>query len=104
MWELSPLHPANNVNGVGVGLARTNVYTLDRMAARWPSQERLVREFVAELRDFDNVYYEICNEPYFGGVTLDWQRHIADVIMEAQREHPNKKLISQNIANGGPKS
>jgi hypothetical protein len=30
MWALSPLHPGNNVNGVGVGLTRTNVYTLDR--------------------------------------------------------------------------
>ena len=99
MWVLSPLHPANNVNGVGVGLARTNVYTLDRHGGTLVWQERLVRKFVEELREFDNVYYEICNEPYFGGVTLDWQRHIADVIVEAQREHPNKKLIAQNIAN-----
>jgi len=99
MWELSPLCPANNVNGVGVGLSRTNVYTLDRHGGTLAWQERLVRKFVEELREFDNVYYEICNEPYFGGVTLDWQRHIADVIVEAQREHPNKKLISQNIAN-----
>jgi hypothetical protein len=99
MWALSPLHPANNVNGVGVGLARTNVYTLDAHGGTLAWQERLVRKFVEELREFDNVYYEICNEPYFGGVTLDWQRHIADVIVEAQREHPNKKLISQNIAN-----
>jgi hypothetical protein len=99
MWALSPLHPANNVNSVGVGLARTNVYTLDRHGGTLAWQERLVRKFVEELREFDNVYYEICNEPYFGGVTLDWQRHIADVIGEAQREHPNKKLISQNIAN-----
>lgn len=99
MWALSPLHPANNVNGVGVGLARTNVYTLDRNGGTLAWQERLVRKFVAELREFDNVYYEICNEPYFGGVTLDWQRHIADVIMEAQHGHPNQKLISQNIAN-----
>jgi hypothetical protein len=58
-----------------------------------------VRKFVEELRESNNVYYEICNEPYFGGVTLDWQRHIADVIEEAQRGHPDKKLISQNIAN-----
>jgi hypothetical protein len=99
MWALSPLHPGNNVNGVGVGLARTNVYTLDRHGGTLAIQERLVRKFVEELREFDNVYYEICNEPYFGGVTLDWQHHVADVIKEAQRGHLNKKLISQNIAN-----
>ena len=39
--------------------------------------ESLVRKLVTELHRFDNLYYEICNEPYFGGVTLDWQRRIA---------------------------
>jgi hypothetical protein len=45
------------------------------------------------------VIYEICNEPYFGGVTKDWQRHIADVIIETEKDFPAKHLISQNIAN-----
>ena len=38
---------------------------------------------IAELNGFDNLYYEVCNEPYFGGVTEDWQRRIVDVIVEA---------------------
>ncbi len=85
MWVLSPLHPGNNVNGVGSGLSRTNVYTMDRNSGTLAIQEKLVRKLVAELRDFGNAYFEICNEPYFGGVTLDWQRHIAGVIEEAQK-------------------
>ncbi len=97
-WRLSPFHPANNVNGLG-GTTRTNVYTLDRHGGLLAVQERLVRKVVEELRGFDNVYYEICNEPYFGGVTPAWQRHIADVIADAQQEHPHPKLIAQNIAN-----
>ena len=36
-------------------------------------QEAFVRKVVTELNGFDNLYYEICNEPYFGGVTLEWQ-------------------------------
>jgi hypothetical protein len=59
----------------------------------------LVPLAAAESKDFDNVYYEICNEPYFGGVTLAWQLHIADVIVDAQRDHPHKKLIARNVAN-----
>jgi hypothetical protein len=51
------------------------------------------------LKSFDNLYYEICNEPYFGGVTLEWQRHVADVIIEAERPLEVRHLISQNIAN-----
>jgi len=63
----------------------------------------MVRKIVAELERFDNLYYEICNEPYFGGVTLDWQRHIASVITGAEQSLPVRHLISQNIANGSAK-
>lgn len=98
-WNLSPLNPINNVNNLG-SVARTNVYTMDKHGGLLPVQEALVRKIVLELNQFDNLYYEICNEPYFGGVTLDWQKHIANVITEAERNLPNKHLISQNIANG----
>ncbi len=54
---------------------------------------------VSELNAFDNLYYEICNEPYFGGVTLDWQRAVADAIVSAEDDLPNDHLVAQNIAN-----
>jgi hypothetical protein len=97
MWALSPMNAKNNVNGIG-NLKRDEVYTLkDEMLQA--AQEAMVRKAVAELRGFDNVYFEICNEPYFGGVTIPWQRRIADVIVEAERDLPAKHLIAQNIAN-----
>jgi hypothetical protein len=55
------------------------------------------------LNGFDNLFFEVCNEPYFGGVTEDWQRRIVDVIVEAEKPLPNKHLISLNIANGSKK-
>ncbi|MBI2946937.1 MAG: hypothetical protein HYY23_04780 [Verrucomicrobia bacterium] len=104
-WKLSPFNAANNVNGLG-HVGRTNVYTLDRHGGLLAVQEKMVRRIVAELREFDNVYYEICNEPYFGGVTMAWQHHMADVILEAQKLGRSSaqagsavQLISQNIAN-----
>ncbi len=97
-WQLSPFRSNNNINGLG-DIARTNLYTLDQHGNLLAVQERMVRRIVDELRDSDNIYYEICNEPYFGGVTLAWQHHIADIIMEAQSRHPHPKLISQNVAN-----
>jgi hypothetical protein len=97
-WQLSPFSTNNNINSLG-HVARTNVYTLDRHGGLLAVQERMVRRIVEELRDFDNVYYELCNEPYFGGVTIEWQHHIADVIMTAQKQHRSPKLISQNVAN-----
>lgn len=98
MWRLSPMNAANNVNSVG-SVSRTNVYTLDRHGGLLAVQEAMVRKIVTELRDFDNLYYEICNEPYFGGVTLAWQHHIAEVIAETERGLGVRHLISQNVAN-----
>jgi hypothetical protein len=101
-WKLSPQNAANNVNSVG-SVARTNVYTLDKHGGLLAVHEALVRKVVAELKDFDNVMYEICNEPYFGGVTTEWQHYIADVIVDAEKDFPRKHLITQNIANGKAK-
>ena len=98
MWNVSPLNARNNVNGIG-DVPRTEALTLQHEPLV-KVQELMVRKIVAELRDFDNLYYEICNEPYFGGVTLEWQEHIAGVIVEAERGFPHRHLISQNIANG----
>ena len=63
-------------------------------------EDAMVHKIVTELNGFDNLYYEICNEPYFGGVTLEWQRHIAGVIHTTEQGLPNRHLISQNISNG----
>ncbi len=98
MWLLSPMNAINNVNRVGE-VARTNVYTLDRHGGLLAVQETLVRKLVTELKDCDNLYYEICNEPYFGGVTMAWQHRIADVIVETEKALGVSHLISENVAN-----
>lgn len=98
-WKFSPQNAINNVNGVG-SVARTNVYTLDKNGGLLAVQEAMTRKFVTELNEFDNLYYEICNEPYFGGVAMEWQHHVADVIVETEKSLPNRHLISQNITNG----
>jgi hypothetical protein len=98
MWALSPMNVSNNINGIGA-IARTNVYTLDRSQGLLAVQEALVLKLVSELRGFDNFYYEICNEPYFGGVTQEWQWHIAETIARAEVSSGVRHLISQNIAN-----
>lgn len=101
MWNLSPMNAANNVNGIGA-MARTDVYTL-KDAAMQAVHEAFVRKVVAALNEYDNLYYEICNEPYFGGVTLEWQRRIADTIVAAEEGLAVRHLIAQNIANGKAK-
>ncbi len=97
-WRLSPLNAVNNVNGIGT-VTRTNVYTLAGDRRLLDVQVALTRKVVAELNEFDNLFFEICNEPYFGGVTMTWQHHIADTIVDTERTLPAKHLIAQNIAN-----
>jgi hypothetical protein len=87
----------NNVNKIGdVGL--NDPYTLKNQALT-DVQDAFVRKVISELKDADNLYYEICNEPYFGGVTLEWQAHIAATIVDAEKDLAHKHLIAQNIAN-----
>ncbi|OJW08516.1 MAG: hypothetical protein BGO49_12560 [Planctomycetales bacterium 71-10] len=96
LWAINPMNAANNVNGVGK-CPRQEVLTLqhDDLTAR---QVAFVKKVVAELNGFDNLYYEICNEPYFGA-TAEWQAHIARTIVEAERDLPHRHLVSQNVAN-----
>jgi hypothetical protein len=101
-WSVSPMNARNNVNGLGA-VARTDVYTLEKSGGLLAVQEAMVRRIAGELRSFDNVYYEIANEPYFGGITMEWQHRIADVIALAQKGFPHPFLISQNVANGSTK-
>ena len=98
MWSVSPMNARNNVNGIG-DVARTDVLAL-KDTRLTGVQDAMVRKIVRELRDFDNLYYEICNEPYFGGVTPEWQKHISQVIAETELRFPKKHLIDQNWANG----
>jgi len=101
LWRASPMNRANNTGGVG-GCPRTEV-----LALKHPDltevQVALTKKIVRELNRFGNFYFEICNEPYFGGVTLEWQHRIAEVIVETEADLPNKHLISMNVANGHAK-
>lgn len=101
LWKANPMNAVNNVNGIGT-CRREEVYTL-KHADLTNVQLAFVRKVVQELKDFDNLYYEVCNEPYFGGVTEAWQWKVADVIAETERSLGVRHLVSMNIANGSKK-
>lgn len=101
-WEVNPFNPANNVQGAGT--ARVGrIYTLDNGGAL-AFQEDLVRKLVTELNEFDNVYFEVINEPWMPPAPADddWQERIAATIEEAEAELPNRHLIARNYNQNDP--
>jgi hypothetical protein len=101
LWQACPMQEGNNVNDIGK-CDREEVYAL-KHSDLTEVQVAVTRKIVQELREFDNLYYEVCNEPYFGGVTMPWQHKIVDTIVETELDFPSKHLISLNVANGRKK-
>ncbi len=106
-YALFPSHKSNNINGVGVNIERPGQFiTLDDPTVT-AFQERFIRKFATELNEFDNIYYEICNESNLSGGKTDsleneerkvivWQRHLAGVLRQAEKNLPKQHLIAVN--------
>lgn len=97
-WGACPLNAKNNVNGIG-DVPRMEAWSL-KHPTLVAAQEAMVRKIVRELKDFDNVYYEGCNEPYERKLPQDWQNRITETIAAAEASFPFKHLIAQNTGNG----
>ena len=99
-WKLSPLNSINNINRVGDFKDHKEVLSL-KHPELLKVQEDMVRKIILELKDFDNIYYEICNEPYFGDTLAlrQWEDHMTSVVVEAEKDFKFRHLISNNVAN-----
>lgn len=123
-WDISPQNPANNVN-ITHDLTRYQAHTPDN-GELLTYQEQLVRKVVRELNAYDNLFYEIQNEPWAdhnvpvynivnkedlepGDWTykvdmaseeaLAWQAMITGFIEDEESELEKKHLIAQNYCN-----
>jgi hypothetical protein len=99
-WKMSPLYIKNNVNGIGNIQDHNEILSL-RHPEILDTQEKMVRKIINELKDFDNLYYEVCNEPYFGDTLAlaEWEKHMTGIVVDAEKEFKQKHLISNNVAN-----
>jgi len=122
-WSVSPFNAVNNVNGTNCAEWRklhtpANGNVLDR-------QRALVRYLARELNGFDNLIYEIQNEPWSDNhdlgewinpywrqkngypnrvevtrpVSVDWQAEIARTLREVEAGLPLRHVLVQNVAN-----
>jgi len=112
-WRNSPLNRHNNIN-LKEDIPYNKIYRSDyKNLIHY--QLAMVRKIVQEVNEFDNVYFEICNEPYWlkGIPEVDssiheqqvtpeiyqWQRNIAFAVKETEQRLAKKHLIAQNFAN-----
>jgi hypothetical protein len=121
-WNYSALNPKNNINNTdSLEGKRVNTLANGNLLSH---QERYVRKIVHELNAFDNLYFEIQNEPWadqsdtvftanaygppedwrstlqvVSEASNAWQRRVASWIKDEESRMPKKHLVSQNIGN-----
>lgn len=96
-WRASPFNYINNVNNAGQ-IPISQVHKLDN-GGLLRFQDALVRKIVRETNEYDNVYYEVVNEPFWNAeVANDWQNHIISTIVNTEQSLLYRHLIAQNIA------
>jgi hypothetical protein len=109
IWALHPLRAENNKQGIG--RVSWQEYTSLRNQDLFTRQVAYARKIIAETSGYDNVYYEICNEPG-GGVEghvtpaeVDaWQQKIADVLRQELSSRGRKQhlIFGQNAFTYSP--
>ena len=121
-WNYSAFNRRNNVNGTdSVAAAAVNTLQNGNLLA---FQRQYVQKLVRELNGFENVYFEVQNEPWASQTdrvlprvdygadhdwrstvqvvsqrSNDWQRQVVQWIRTAEQGLPQRHLVSQNISN-----
>ncbi len=103
IYKWSPLHPDNNIQYIGIkGKDAFLSFQSLNDTALVAKQDAMVIKIVKELNDFDNLYFEVSNEPYNevkdSALVDKWHVHIAKLIRETEERLPKKHLIASNQA------
>ena len=126
-WKYCPFYAENNINNTD-RIERIFVHTL-RNGNLFNYQEAMVRKITSELNKYDNVIYEIQNEPWSdqegqllmlnktvipnekpnwtirtnqaSTLSLDWQSSIASIVKDEESRLPKRHLLAQNYCNYG---
>jgi hypothetical protein len=91
-WDVCPLNPANNVNKLPQ-IDGLDFHTL-KQSEYVVHQDAMIRKLVKELNEFDNLHFEVCNEPTNDDIPVDWLKHVAKVIASTEQTLPAQHLIS----------
>lgn len=99
IWANSPLYPINNIQNAGPsGPKSFLIFQSLAHKQLLGYQEAMVRKLVQELNSFDNLYYEISNEPYNdvkdSAAVDSWNYHMVNLVKETEKNLPFRHLIA----------
>ncbi len=124
MWVRNPFNHLNNSNELPEINRKVSNTTKNGQLMEF--QKKMVQKIVAELNVFDNVFYEIQNEPWSDSgkkaspvilthdpdkiswvgwsetasdISLNWQKIIAQTIVDTENGLAQKHIIAQNYCN-----
>ena len=99
VWDLNPLRGGNNLQNVGG--VKWQEYLSQRDRKLFERQVAYARKIVQETSRYDNIYYEVCNEPGGGfeseptpAEVDDWQNAVANVLREEMRKLNSPHLLA----------
>lgn len=100
-WLIGSFHPSNNVQGFGPNNWNDSLRIVNPGLVA--AQKAAVRRIVRELNGFDNVYYEVMNEPFWNQPNLNDSQDVAfhnAILAEIRAEEatlPNRHLVAHNF-------
>jgi hypothetical protein len=106
LYDRFPCSKVSNINGVGADIKHIFQFMTLEVPSIVDFQEKFVRKIVTELNSFDNVYYEICNEPemFYKGWRTEaneakikaWQEHLIGLIRKTEAALSKRHLVAVN--------
>ncbi len=104
-WDRSPFNPANNVQGLGPNNGLNSRYDCMRPvnSSLYAAQQSVVRRIVREVNAFDNVYFEIQNEPFWNQPGVDdaaevqFHNTMLSIIRNEESTLPKRHLVTHNF-------
>jgi hypothetical protein len=116
-WPLMAMYHTNNIQNIGqyeskdCGLFTTlNNQNLDVIKF----QKEYIKKIVTELNEYDNVIFDICDEPSLQGlpdgsivlrpdsIIIPWINAMKDAFLQAEKMLPEKHLLGQTVQSASP--
>ena len=116
-WPLMALYHANNIQGVGnyeppeCGLF-TTCNPRNQDVLRY--QRAYVAKITTELNEYDNVIFDLCDEPLLQGLpdgnvifmpdsnVIPWLHALKEAFLEAESKLPKKHVLGQTVQSASP--